>query len=129
MTQNKNQMMLYTQTQYSYALSKFLLTGGFKWIDPKEINSKKYTSNSSEGCVLEVDLEYPKESRELHNDYPSATDKIEIKEKVLSSYQLKIADFYNISIGNINKLVPNLFDKEKYLLHYKVCNFIWTKKE
>ena len=110
-------------------MSKFLLTGGFKWIDPKEINSKKYTSNSSEGCVLEVDLEYPKESRELHNDYPSATDKIEIKEKVLSSYQLKIADFYNISIGNINKLVPNLFDKEKYLLHCKVCNFIWTKKE
>ena len=26
------------------------------------------------GCVLEVDLEYPKELRELHNDYPLAPD-------------------------------------------------------
>ena len=30
--------------------------------------------NSSKGCVLEVDLEYPKELPELHNDYPLAPD-------------------------------------------------------
>ena len=59
-------------------MSKFLLTSGFKWIDPKEFELKKYTSNSSKGCVLEVDLEYPKELRELHNDYSLAQDKIEI---------------------------------------------------
>ena len=28
-----------------------------------------------------VDLEYSEELRELHNDYPLATDKIEIKKK------------------------------------------------
>ena len=33
-----------------------------------------------------VDLEYPKELRELENDSPLAPDKIEIKEKRLSSY-------------------------------------------
>ena len=33
----------------------------------------KYTS--SKGCVLEVNLEYPKELRELHHDYPLALDK------------------------------------------------------
>ena len=27
--------------------------------------------------------------------------------------------FYNISNGNIKKLVPNFFDKEKYVLHYE----------
>ena len=36
-----------------------------------------------------VDLEYPKELRVLENDSPLAPDKIEIKEKRLSSYQLK----------------------------------------
>ena len=36
---------------------KFLPTSGFKWIDPKEFDFNKYTSNSSKGCV---DLEYPK---------------------------------------------------------------------
>ena len=38
---------------------------------------------------------------------------------MLPSYQLKTSGFYNISIGNVKKLVPNLFNKEKYVLHYK----------
>ena len=36
---------------------------------------------------------------------------------MLSNYQLKIADF--IHIGNNKNLVPNLFDIEKYALHYE----------
>ena len=67
------------------------------------------------GCVLEVDLEYPKELRELHNHYPLVPDKIEM----LFDYQLKIVDLYNIPIGNVKKLVPNLFDKETYVIHYE----------
>ena len=43
---------------------------------------------SSTGCVLEVYLEYPQELRELDNNYPLASDKIEIKEDMLSNYQL-----------------------------------------
>ena len=78
----------------------------------------KYTSNSSKGCVLEVDLEYL-ELDMLHNDYPLASDKIEIKREMLYEYQLKIADLYNIPIGNVKKLVPNFFDKEKYVIHYE----------
>ena len=73
----------------------------------------KYTSNSTKGCVLEDDLEHPKELRELHNDYLLAPDKIKIKREMLSEYQLKIADLYNIPIGNF------FFDKEKYVLHYE----------
>ena len=46
---------------YCYAMSKFLPTSGFKWIDLKEFDLNKYTSNSLKGCVLEVDLEYLKE--------------------------------------------------------------------
>ena len=84
-------------------MSKFLATSGFKWIDPKEFDLNKYTSNSSKGCILEVDLEYPKELRELYSDYPLAPDKIEIKREMLSDYQLKIADHYSIPIGNIKK--------------------------
>ena len=78
-------------------MSKFLPANGFKQIDPKEFDFNKYTSNSSKGCVLEVDLKYPKELRELHSYYPLAPDKTEIKREMLSDYQLKIADLYNIS--------------------------------
>ena len=83
----------------------------------------KYTSNSSKKCVLETDLEYPKELRELHNDYPLAPDKIEIKRETLSKYQLNTADLYNILIGNAKKSVPNFFDQEKYVIYYESFQF------
>ena len=63
----------------------------------------KYTSNSFKGCVLEVDLRYPKELRKLHTDYSLAPDKIEIKRERLSEYQLEISDLHNIPIGNVKK--------------------------
>ena len=65
-------------------MSKFLPASKFKWINSKEFDFNNYTSNSSKRCVLEVDLEYSKELRELCNDYPLAPDKIEIKREVLS---------------------------------------------
>ena len=48
-------------------MSKFVLTGMFKWIDPKEFDSNKYSSNGFKDFVLEVNVEYPKELRELQN--------------------------------------------------------------
>ena len=38
---------------------------------------------------------------------------------MMSEYQLKIADLYNIPLGNVKKLVSNFFGKEKYMIHYK----------
>ena len=69
MTQNKNQNIIYLDTNnlYCYAMSKFLPTSAFKWIDPTEFDLYKYSSNSSKGCVLKVDLEYPRELQELHS--------------------------------------------------------------
>ena len=100
-------------------MSKFLPTSGFKWIDPKEFDVDNYTTTSSKGCVFEINLEYPEELWELHNDYLLAPDKIEIKREMVSEYQLKIANLYNIPIGNVVKLVPYFFDKEKYVFHYE----------
>ena len=51
-------------------MSKFLPRSGFKWIDLEDCELNKYNSNSSIDCVLKVDLEYPKEIRKLHNNYP-----------------------------------------------------------
>ena len=102
-----------------YAISKSLPTGGFKWLPPAKFDLDKYDDNSSRGSILEDDLECSKELHKLHNDYPLAQNKLEIKRKMLSNYQLKIMDDYNISIGNFKKTVPNSFDKEKYVLHYE----------
>ena len=42
---------------------------------------------------------------------------------MLSSYQFNIADFHNIPIGTVKKLLPNIFDKERYVLHYENLQF------
>ena len=85
--QESKHIYLDANNLYGYATSKFIPTNGFKWIDPKEFDLNKYTSNSSKGCVPKVDLEYPKELHELHNGYPLAPDRTEIKRGILSEYQ------------------------------------------
>ena len=79
--ESKRIVQLDANNLYGYAMSKFLPISGRKWIDPKEFDLNKYTRSSSKGCVLEVDLEYPKELRELYNDYPLAPNKKKSKEK------------------------------------------------
>ena len=55
--ESKHIIYLDATNLYGYAISKFLSTSGFKWIDPREFDLNKNASTSSKGCVLEVDLE------------------------------------------------------------------------
>ena len=57
--ESKHIIYLHANNLYSYVMSKFLPTSKLKWIDAKEFDLNKYTSNSSKGCVLEVNFEYP----------------------------------------------------------------------
>ena len=45
--ESKHILYLDANNLYRYAISKFLPTSGFKWIDPKVFDLNKYTSNSS----------------------------------------------------------------------------------
>ena len=38
---------------------------------------------------------------------------------MLSKYCKEIADEYDIKVGNVKKLIPNLKNKTKYVLHYR----------
>ena len=80
---------------------------------------RKISKNSSMGYILEVDLKYPNELHGLHNDYPLAPEKLEISSSMLSEYCSNIADKYGIKVDGVNKLVPNLRNKEKYVVHYR----------
>ena len=55
----------------------------------------------------------------LHNDYPIAPEKHKISQNMLLNYCFSIANEYGIKIGGVNKLVPNLGNKSKYVVHYK----------
>ena len=111
-------MYLDANNLYGLAMSQYLPTGGFKWLD-KVDNLYKYTSTSKKGLILEVDLEYPKELHELHSDYPLAPEKIKVNEDMLSDYCKTIAEKYDLSIGQVFKLIPTLNNKTKYVIHYR----------
>ena len=81
-------------------MSQYLPTGNFKWMTDKEISKidlGKYKAHGKKGLILEVDLEYPQELHDIHNDYPVAPEKVKVANNMLSTYCKKIAKKYNIS--------------------------------
>ena len=87
-------MYLDANNLYGWSMSKPLPTHGFKWMNVDELETWELHS-----CILEVDLEYPKNLHDLHNDYPLAPEQI--------------------VVNKVSKLIPNLGDKKKYVLHYE----------
>ena len=69
---------------YGWAMSKPLPTHGFRRMCRAEIDDWEHCP-----CILEVDLEYPRELWELHSDYPLAPDHLEV--------------------DGVKKLVPNFY--------------------
>ena len=73
-------------------MSKPLATHGFKWMNEQELEGWKNFS-----CILEVDLEYSESLHDSHNDYPLAPE--------------------TVTVNNVEKLIPNLRNKNKYVVH------------
>ena len=104
---NKNKpskyiMYLDANNLYGCAMSKKLPTHGFKWLTGGEIEKlyeNLYNLNKTP-CILEVDLQYPEKLHDSHNDYPLCPEGVKCK-------------------NGVEKLIPNLRDKKKYVLHYK----------
>ena len=95
----------------------------FQWvknIDKIEQKLMTIKNNSSTGYVLEVNLEYPKRLHDIHNDYPLAPEKINIPKEWLYKHCLEIASVHIISTRTVKKLVPNLMNKNNYVIHYRI---------
>ena len=105
---------------YGWAMTQYLPCSDFKWMSKNNINKCNHDlvkENSQYGYILEVDLEYPNELHDYHNDYPLAPEKLKTNNNMLSKYCTDIANNYEIKVGEVNKLVPNL--GKNYVIHYR----------
>ena len=89
---------------YGFAMSQKLPVHSFKWMTNKEIenifNNQIVQVWKRTPCILEVDLTYPEELHDLHNDYPLCPERVECDK-------------------GVKKLIPNLRNKNNYVVHYK----------
>ena len=82
-------------------------------------DANSISEKSPIGYILEVDPKYPEKLHLLHNDYSLAPEKLAIPYDMLSDYCKKIADEYEIKVGDVKKLIPNLGNKTNYVVHYR----------
>ena len=87
-------MYLDANNLYGWAMCKKLAVRDFAWMSQEELENWKETP-----CILEVDLEYPKQLHDSHNEYPLAPERLKI--------------------GQVDKLIQNLYNKKKYVVHYE----------
>ena len=83
------------------------------------------TSGQPIGLTLKVDLEYPEELHDLHNDYPLAPESMHITEQMISDYSKQALDGKKFT--SYRKLVATLYDKKEYVIHARNLKFYLEK--
>ena len=107
---------------YGWAMSQSLPTGGFQWLTKEEVaglDVRTIDDDANEGYILEVDLQYPKELHDAHDQYPLAPEKILVTDDLLSDYSKQLKAKFNMGNAKVPKLIPNLHDKTNYVLHFR----------
>ena len=102
-------------------MSQKLPTGDFKWEADTSYNWRN--PPDERGCIVECDLEYSLNTKFKTQTFPLAPEKLKIRKDNLSEYQLSCLSIKDKKIGNVPKLILNLKDKEKYVLHYELLKY------
>jgi hypothetical protein len=104
-------------------MSEPLPLGNYRWLSQQEIDNiciEKLGDEDPLGYVFCVDLEYPKDLHDSNSDYPLAVERFTVDKEMLSPHSRKILDeLYKGTYKCTEKLVPNLFNKSEYVVHYR----------
>ncbi|GFR75259.1 hypothetical protein ElyMa_002183000 [Elysia marginata] len=105
---------------YGWAMNQHLPTGGFRWVeDCNQLAGAiaDHPPDAAEGYILEVDLDYPRELHGAHNAYPLAPERLVVQRNWMSEYQHALMGVR--PPAEVEKLFPNLRNKERYVVHYR----------
>ena len=110
-------LYLVANNLYGWAMRQYLPTGGFRWVDFAKTIAD-HPADDPEGYILEVDLDYPEALHDALNAYPLAPERMVVPKVWMSDYQ---HDLLGVGVAptEVEKLVPNLHNKDRYVLHYR----------
>ena len=80
-------------------------------------------ANLPTGYFVECNLRYPTELHTLHNAYPLAPEHVYIVKEMLSNTVRLMQDVTGVAHFPCTKLVSNLRDKTRYVMHYRCLQF------
>jgi len=115
-------MYLDANNLYGWSMMQCLPTGNYKFIDGNQFNQDiimNIPKDNNEGYIFEVDLEYDKDLHDDHNDYPLAPESFEITYDITSNKYQSLRNITKSKHQTSTKLIPNLKDKTKYVVHYR----------
>jgi hypothetical protein len=112
---------------YGWAMIQQLPESNFNFVDKELSEILSTDDDDNHGYIVEVDLHYPKELHDLHNDYPLAPEQMIVNDNDLSAYQLDLKNKMELKNSKVGKLVPNLNDKKRYVLHYRNLKYYLDK--
>jgi hypothetical protein len=116
----KSNFILYIDANnlYGGAMSEKLPTNNFKW----ENDPNYYLSvPEGRGCIIECDLEYTDECKELTSRYPLAPHNRFVEKSELSEKQINMLG--EDKLGKVPKFILDLHDKEKYVIHNELLEY------
>ena len=114
-------MYLDANNLYGWAMSQKLPEKEFDWLTEQQLQNfdvAQVPDDAETGYILEVDLEYPEEIHDLHSDLPVAPEKRKVVANELSPYSAELKTKLNLKGRPHSKLIPNLYNKTKYVIHY-----------
>ena len=101
-------------------MSQKLPEKNFRWVaDCENFDINTIADDSDTGYILEVDLHYPSSIHDLHSDLPVASESKAVFFDDLSPYSKSLHEKLNIKGRAQKKLVPTLYDKSNYVVHYR----------
>lgn len=119
---------------YAHCMTEYLPLRNIKWDHdiPKMTKEElkpfimNYHNNHplTDGLVLEVKLTYPSDLHDLHNDLPLAVENTTFE---LSKFMKEHATKFDINCAKTKKLIPNLNNKDKYVVHLKTLQLYLSK--
>ena len=104
-------------------MSQPLPVENFRFLSSDEIADFDLISipcHGDTGHIVECNLKYPSELRDLHSDYPMAPEHLTVSPDMLSDFcrEIKAENW-----KPMQKLIPNLLDKTNYVCHYRNLQF------